>query len=171
MRPLLAAAVLTFAAGAAAAAPPDRPASSVTTIDRAGYAALLSSLQGRAVVVNMWATWCDPCRAEFPGFVKLHQKMGPRGVEVVGISMDAPSSLESAVLPFLRKHGAEFRVYIKQVAASESDDDFINGVDPKWSGALPATFVYDKAGKLVKSFTGPLNYHQLEKAVSPLVEK
>ena len=138
----------------------------VKSIDRAGYVAMLANLKGRPVVVNMWATWCEPCREEFPDLVKLHREMGDRGAQVVAISMDLASALESEVIPFLESQKAAFPLYIK----SPGDDDaFINEVSPSWSGGLPATFVYDASGKLVKEITGQMTLRELREIVTPLL--
>ncbi len=156
-----AAAAAALTCGAAAAQP-----ASVKSIDRQGYAGMLAGLKGRPVVVSMWATWCVPCREEFPDLVKLHREMGARGVQVVAVSLDLSSALESEVVPFLKAQGAAFPVYIK----SPGDDDaFINAVSPAWSGALPSTFVYDASGKLVEEITGPTTFDALRGIVTPLL--
>ncbi len=156
LRAVLAAAVLV----AAAAPPPIRP------IDPQGFAELRSASMGRPLVVNMWATWCEPCRTEFPDLVRVHRDLGPRGLDIVAISMDTPSALESHVVPFLKDQGATFPCYIKSPG---DDDTFINSVSPDWSGALPATFIYDAQGKLVASVMRGTTYGQLEEIVKPLL--
>ncbi len=159
---LAAAAAVAGATYGAATAPPV----TVKSIDRRGYAGMLASLKGRPVVVNMWATWCVPCREEFPDLVKLHREMGVRGVQIVAVSLDLSSALESEVVPFIKAQRAAFPVYIK----SPGDDDaFINAVSPAWSGALPSTFVYDASGKLVEEITGPTTFDNLRGIVTPLL--
>jgi thiol-disulfide isomerase/thioredoxin len=160
----VAVAVAGMAYGACRAATAQPP--SVKSIDRQGYAGMLAGLKGRPVVVNMWATWCVPCREEFPDLVKLHREMGARGVQVVAISLDLSSALESDVVPFLEAQGATFPVYIKSPG---DDDGFINAVSPAWSGALPSTFVYDASGKLVEEITGPTTFDALGGIVTPLL--
>src|SRR5881628_3350131 len=120
---MVAAAVLS---AAAATAPPLQ----VAPIDQRGYARLLAEMKGRPLVVNVWATWCDPCREEFPDLVRLHREMGPRGVEVAAISLDLASALSTDVVPFLSSHGAAFHLYIKSAGG---DEEFINALDPNWS--------------------------------------
>ena len=159
LRSILTAAVLV----AAAVQPP-----TVRDIDRQGYAEMLSAAKGRPLVVNMWATWCGPCRTEFPDLVRLHRDFGPRGLELVTVSMDMRSVLKTEVIPFLEEQGATFTFYIKSPG---DDDGFINSVNPDWSGALPATFIYDSEGRLVKSIMKQTSYEQLEKAVTPLLEE
>ena len=165
--------MLAAAAAQTAAAAPAAPSSAppvavamVRPIDRAGYAKLVAASKGRPLVVNLWATWCDPCREEFPDLVRFHRAMAARGLDLAAISIDMASSLETGVIPFLKSAGASFPAYIKTAGG---DEEFINAVDPKWSGALPATFVYDAEGRLVRSIFGPTTFDQLTAIVTPLL--
>ena len=159
MLTILAAAALL----AAAAQPP-----AVAPIDIDSYARVLEDAKARVLVVNMWATWCGPCRSEFPELVRFHREFEPRGVEFITISMDTHSDLEAKVIPFLREQKAAFASYIK----SPGDDDaFINAIDPAWSGGLPATFIYDTTGRLVQAIHGRTSYEGLTAIVEPLIGK
>ena len=159
---LAAGAMLAATAIGAAAAPAVRP------IDKDGLAAELARQRGHAVVLNFWATWCEPCREEFPLFVSLDREMRSRGLSVISVSLDAPSALEDSVRPFLAAQNAAFACFIKSAG---DDDPFINAIDPAWSGALPATFVYDAAGVRIHSFFGAVTREQLTKAVTPLLPR
>ena len=154
----------------AAAAPPAAAPPAVTPevrpIDSPGFLRLIGGMKGHPLVVNVWATWCDPCREEFPEIVRLHREMGPRGVEVAAISLDPASALKTDVVPFLAANAASFRLFIKTAGG---DEEFINTVDPGWSGALPATFVYDRDGRLVRSVFGATTFDQLAAIVLPLL--
>lgn len=158
-------ALLTLVAAALAAATA-APAPKIEPIDREGYALLLGSLKGQVVVVNMWATWCEPCREEFPDLVKLHRELSGRGVRVVAVSLDQASALEKEVAPFLQAQGTPFATYIKSPGG---DDEFINAVDPSWSGALPATFVYDRTGRLARGIHGRTSLEELRGTALPLL--
>jgi len=114
----------------------------------------------KVVLVNMWATWCGPCREEFPALVKLARRYQVRGLRVVFVSSDVESELPS-VKQFLAKQGVDFPSYLK----AEKDQEFINGVDPRWSGALPATFIYDGSGKLKLFGEGGPSSTELEQKV------
>ncbi len=159
---LAAGTILAAAAFGAAAAP------TVRTIDKDGLASELSRQRGRAVLLNFWATWCEPCREEFPLFVSLDREMRSRGLSVISVSLDAPSTLEESVRPFLATQNASFSCFIKSAGG---DDPFINAIDPAWSGALPATFVYDAEGRRIHSFFGAVTREQLTKAVTPLLRR
>src|SRR5262245_15092592 len=83
---------------AAEAAPPDcdskgsRANLNVTLKDMNGSDVTLSTLAGKVIVLNFWATWCGPCKVEIPGFVDLYKKYRNRGVAIVGVSVDDPVS-------------------------------------------------------------------------------
>lgn len=124
---------------------------SVGLIDEAGFSNLVVNRKGKILLINIWATWCAPCREEFPDLVKIANAYHDRNVEVVGISADFPDEIDSKVKPFLKSQHATFQNYVKNFV---DDEAFINSVNPEWSGVLPATFVYDVDGKLQDSYFG-----------------
>jgi thiol-disulfide isomerase/thioredoxin len=137
---------------------------SLTPLNEAAVQKLIASQKGKVLIVNFWATWCGPCREEMPDLIALEKRLGPQGVQLLLISTDEKSD-EAKVRQFLETVKAAQPWYIKQ---ADDDDNFINAFDPKWSGALPATFVYDRTGKRVKSFIGEVEMKQLEAVVSGL---
>lgn len=120
---------------------------------------LIRVADAELVVVNVWATWCIPCREEFPALLRLRRIYGPRGVALVLLSGDFPSERDSA-LDFLESAGVDFATFLK----SGKDMDLINALEPKWSGALPATFVFAD-GELVDWWEGPASYQTFAAAV------
>jgi thiol-disulfide isomerase/thioredoxin len=114
----------------------------------------------RAVVVNVWATWCLPCREELPDLLRLRRDYASRGVRVILVSGDFSSDAEQAA-GFLGELGVDFPTYLKQ----GTDMEFIDAFDRKWSGALPATFIYDAAGRQKGAIHGIATYAQLEEHV------
>ena len=150
---------LALAAGAICSAP------ALTPVDEAGYQRLVVQSKGRVLLVDFWATWCDPCRAEMPVLVRLAGELQGRGLQVVTISCDEPEQ-EGGAEAFLQKNGAPQPHYVKHAA---SDEKFIDSIDKKWSGALPALFLYDRQGRLVKSFVGETDTAALEAAVKQLL--
>jgi thiol-disulfide isomerase/thioredoxin len=134
-------------------------------INEAGFQKLVQSHKGKVVVYDFWATWCAPCRAELPLLVKLEAKLRSQGVEVVTISADEPEQ-KAAAEKFIQKFGVPRPAYLKQ---ADNDDHFINAIDPKWSGALPALFLYDKTGHKVRSFIGETDMAALESAIHRLL--
>jgi thiol-disulfide isomerase/thioredoxin len=134
-------------------------------INEAGFQKLLDSHKGKVVLYDFWATWCAPCRAQFPQLVMLEDKLRSQGLEVVTISADDQEH-KAAAEKFIQMFRVEGTVYRKQ---ADDDDHFINAIDPKWSGALPALFLYDKAGHKVRSFIGETDMAALERAIHKLL--
>jgi thiol-disulfide isomerase/thioredoxin len=114
----------------------------------------------RATLVNVWATWCAPCREEFPEMLRIHRQYRDRGLRLVLVSADVPDSSELA-RRFLEAQGVDFTTYLKR----EKDMEFIDGLDPRWSGALPATFVYDANGRLRSFHEGKTTAAEFESLV------
>jgi thiol-disulfide isomerase/thioredoxin len=118
----------------------------------------------RVVLVNIWATWCIPCREEMPDLLRLRRAYAPRGLRVILVSGDFSSDREQAIA-FLREQGVDFPTYIK----TGSDMEFIDALDPSWSGALPATFIYDGEGRLRHALHGKASYEQFEEKVQAVL--
>ena len=134
-------------------------------LDEAGYARVVAASKGKVVLVNFWATYCSPCRKEMPQLVALEARLRARGFQFVTISADEPEQSAEA-LQFLQGVKAPAPLYVKR---ANDDDKFINAIEPKWSGALPATFLYDRQGRKVRSFFGELDMQALTTAVEKLL--
>lgn len=124
----------------------------------------IQSRRGDVVVVNFWATWCLPCRVEFPELVKFGNDYEDEGVNIVFVSTDFESEIPSAA-QFLMENGVEWESYIKKGA----DLGFIEAFHKQWSGALPATFIYDRSGNLRAFWEGITSYEELEETVDELL--
>ena len=118
----------------------------------------------RATLVNVWASWCGPCREEFPAIVALAERERSRGLRVLFVSADfddqAPETRH-----FLAEHHAPGPWLVK----TGRDQEFIDGLDKRWSGALPVTIVYDPAGKPVQFWEGGADSARFAAAVEPLL--
>ena len=136
-------------------------------LDAPGLAAAIAKEKGRVVLVNFWATWCVPCREEFPDLVRLEQKYRDRGVSILGVSIDSAKDLP-AVEKFLAKTQPRFPNYRKK--SGGDDQVFIEAVDPKWGGELPFSVVYGPDGKKAKVLSGKQSYQSFEKAVAGLLK-
>ena len=137
----------------------------LSRVDESGYRALLKSSSGRVLVVDFWATWCAPCRQEMPLLAKLDARLRDKGFRLITISADDPEQAQAAA-EFLKKSGISGPAYLRD---AQDDDKFINSVDPRWSGALPALFLYDRQGKLVKSFIGETEMAAIEAAIRKIL--
>jgi thiol-disulfide isomerase/thioredoxin len=136
-------------------------------IDRDSYKALLEKYRGKALLVNFWATWCEPCREEYPMLNQLAKQYAPQGLHVVGISLDGDGEM-ILVRRFLAKHQPIFPNYRKRAGKEE---EFINAVNPRWSGAIPASFFYAADGRQIGSFVGEASREKYEAAIRMLLEK
>jgi thiol-disulfide isomerase/thioredoxin len=137
----------------------------VTAVDAPGVHGLVAAQKGRPVVVNFWATWCAPCIKEFPDVVALARQRPD--VAVISISIDDESE-RGAVEAFVAKQKPPFRVYIK---APGRDEAFINGVDPKWSGSVPFTLIFDATGQKKTLIEGEQTRAELDKAIGKVTPR
>ena len=104
-----------------------------------GLEPLLSSSSDTTFVINFWATWCAPCVEELPYFEELTRSAVGAPIKVILVSLDFRKQLVTRLLPFLDKHDIRSTVLVLDDPRA---NDWINKVDPTWSGALPATLVF-----------------------------
>jgi thiol-disulfide isomerase/thioredoxin len=139
--------------------------SKLTPVAPSGYAKLIAAHRGRIVLVDFWATWCKPCRAQTPQLAVLAQKLHARGFELITISIDeAPD--RAAAEKVLGEDHVTGAAYIKNAA---DDDEFYDAIDKDWGGAVPAMFLYDRSGRKVKSFIGETPVAQIQAAIEKLL--
>jgi thiol-disulfide isomerase/thioredoxin len=132
----------------------------VEKIDKTKLHKLIKERKGKVLFVNLWATWCVPCREEFSTIAKLVSE--DKDVEFVGISVDLPDEVESKIIPFLKSNKANFTNYVNGI---EGDEELINALDKKWDGSLPATFVFDGTGKKISFLGGKKSYEEFKKEI------
>jgi thiol-disulfide isomerase/thioredoxin len=120
----------------------------------------LARYRGKILVVNFWATWCPPCRAEIPHFIEAQQKYGANGLQFVGIALDDPGQ----VADFVQEFSVNYPVLIGGVNESETLRQLGNP-----GGGLPYTLVYDRQGNLQEKILGGLDPARLERLVAPLI--
>jgi thiol-disulfide isomerase/thioredoxin len=145
-----------------------KPSTEVRAVNAEEMQALLRRDGKRPLLVNYWATWCDPCRDEFPDLVKIDRDYRSKGLDFIAITLDDLVDIKTAVPKFLRAMNAKMPVYLLNVADPEPA---INMVDSNWSGALPATFLYDSTGKVVYKHFGRVNPGELRAAIEQQVGK
>ena len=133
----------------------------LTDLDLAGVEALVKNEDsGKLRLINVWATWCGPCRLEYPEFVNIQRMFGARDFEFVSIAMDEADKKETA-LKFLEKSESALSNYI----FSGDKYDLIEAIDPAWNGALPFTVLIEPDGKKVWSHQSEVNFLELKKAI------
>ena len=135
-------------------------------IDVAAYQKLLAEQRGKPLWVNFWATWCEPCRDEYPMVNGLARKYASQGLVVIGVSLDDEGEM-TLVRRFLAHNQPVFRNF-RRVPGHEQA--FINGVNPKWSGAIPASFFYARDGRLLKYLVGEHTREEFEAIVRELLD-
>lgn len=146
--------------------PAMKPLPPVVAVDAAGLQTLLKREQAKPLLVNFWATWCDPCRDEFPDLVKIDADYRAKGLDFIAITLDDLADIKTGVPGFLRRMHARMPVYLLNLSDPEPA---IKLVDPKWGGALPATFLYNGRGQVVYKSLGRIKTTELRAAIEKLV--
>lgn len=125
---------------------------------------LIKQKDKKVKVINFWATWCAPCIKELPHFEALQKAYPTEELEVFLISFDDVEKLDSKVKPFIRKRKINSTVKL----LDETDyNAFIDKVDPRWSGAIPATLIIAANGKR-KFVEGELTREELDKLIQEI---
>ncbi|KOS04753.1 hypothetical protein AM493_00855 [Flavobacterium akiainvivens] len=121
----------------------------------------LSQKNDTTYVVNFWATWCQPCVEELPHFEEINKKYKKNKVKVVLVSMDFKKDIEKKLLPFINRKQIKSEVILMR----ETDlNSWLPKVDTTWSGAIPATVIYNK--EMRKFYEKEFTYAELEKEIS-----
>jgi len=123
-----------------------------TLPDLKGNQVTLSSLRGNVVVINFWATWCPPCKAEIPDFIEVYDMYSSRGVEFLGISAEDKNLLEG----FAEDYGINYPVLIDETGSVFQ----AYGVS-----AIPQTYIVNRKGEIVFKQTGMMSKSQLSSAI------
>jgi thiol-disulfide isomerase/thioredoxin len=146
-----------------------KPEPAVTFKDLNGSSLPLESLKGKVVLVNFWATWCEPCKIEIPWMIEFQQKYSGRGFTVVGVAMDEEG--KSAVAPFVQKqqfdvNGAKMTMNYPIVLGNDD-------VAEKFGGLFgyPTSWLISRDGKVVKKIIGIVNESDLEKEIQDLLQQ
>lgn len=145
-------------------------------VDAAGVARLAKNDSNRLRLINVWATWCAPCVAEFPALVSLARRLGNRDFEMVTISLDDPKQ-QAQARKFLEKQHVATPGRLKRLLAAEgrgplnllytgaSTDALVQALDPAWPGPLPHTVVIAPGGKVVYRHNGPVDPEVLKNEI------
>src|SRR6266403_5278409 len=140
-----------------------KPAPEVTFKDLDGKDATLSQYKGKVVLVNFWATWCEPCYVEIPWLIEMQQKYAAKGFTVLGVSMDEDG--KGAVVPFLAKE--RFTVNGQKLPMNYPIVLGNDEIAAKFGGLVgyPTGFLISRDGKVVKKFQGLTSFDDIAKAI------
>jgi len=136
-------------------------------IDVRGYQKLLEQYKGKPLLINFWATWCEPCRDEYPLLNELAKQYAPQGLKVVGVSLDQDGDL-ILMRRFLARYKPIFPNYRKKKG---EEDAFSQAVLPGWNGSLPTSVFYATDGTQVGHLVGAGDRQTYEAAIKTLLSK
>lgn len=118
----------------------------------------LSSLKGKVVIIDFWATWCPPCREEIPGFIELYKKYKDQGLEIIGISVDKD---ENKLKKFVTDNGVNYPI----VSFTKDVTEAYGGIQ-----SIPTTFILDHQLNIVGKHVGFVEPAAFEKEIEPLLK-
>ena len=152
---IIIAAIVFVSAISAQSKPTKAPNFKLKTYD--GKVISLDKFKGKVVLVNFWATWCPPCRAEIPDFLKVYKKYKSKGFEIVGIALDETGW--SDVKPFMENMKINYPI----VLGDQQTVMLYGGIE-----AIPTTFIVDKKGNIIDRHIGMLPQTILEEKLKKL---
>jgi thiol-disulfide isomerase/thioredoxin len=130
-------------------------------IDAQGYQELVEQYRGKPLLVTFWATWCEPCRDEYPMLNELAKEYAPKGLHVVGVNLDDDGDL-ILMRRFIARYNPVFPNFRKKKGG---EADFTQAVLPGWNGAIPASVFYAKDGRQIGHLVGENNRDTYEAAI------
>jgi thiol-disulfide isomerase/thioredoxin len=137
----------------------------VSLLNANTFKSIMEEHQGKVIFINVWATWCVPCKEEFPDLVELHLHYQNSDVVFIGISVDFKEDIEKKVKPFLMAQKATFQNYVQNF---KDPSDLINLLNKDWRGAVPATFIYDKKGHQQAYLLGRHSFEEFQAKIEAI---
>ncbi len=135
------------------------PAPELKLTDLSGSPTALTDYRGKVVLVNMWATWCPPCKAEMPTLEAFYRKYQDQGFIIVGLN---DGETRDVVAPFVNEHGLTFPIWLDEQYASEKAFNTVN---------LPSSYVIDRQGTVRLMWIGAISPRVLEKYVPDVIKE
>ena len=137
-----------------------RPAPDFTLKDLDGRDIRLTDFRGQVVMVNFWATWCPPCRAEIPDFIELQNQFGSKGLQIIGISLDDEGAAK--VAPFASQNRINYTMLVHGNGAATA----YGGIE-----GIPTTFVLDRQGRVVERRAGVAPREHWQQVIALLLKE
>jgi thiol-disulfide isomerase/thioredoxin len=164
LRPALIA-LLIFVGASAGAPQQNNSQHDPPLINIQGYQKWLEQHRGKPLLVTFWATWCEPCRDEYPMINELAKEYAPNGLQVLGVDDD-----EEGDLILMRRFIARYKPIFPNVRKKRGNDTaFCQAVSPDWNCSMPATFFYAKDGRQIGHFFGAKDRDTFEVAIRTLL--
>ena len=132
-----------------------------TVTDMNGEKVSLASFKGKVLVLDFWATWCPPCKAEIPGFVELQDAYGQKGLQFIGVSVDAEDTTA-----MLKDFAAQYKMNYPVLVGGDRDD-LQDAYGPMWG--IPTTFVIDREGRICHKNSGLVGKSKYEADIKGLL--
>lgn len=130
------------------------------------YSHLLEKENDTTYVVNYWATYCAPCVKEMPAFRKIENEYADRPVKIILTSLDFSGKVLKRVRSFMERHQVRSQVVVLDDPDANA---WIDRVSPQWSGALPATVIYNKHSR--KFHEGVITYEELKSIIESKIKQ
>ncbi|MBI3616477.1 MAG: TlpA family protein disulfide reductase [Candidatus Omnitrophica bacterium] len=146
-----------FSLGLAEATPQRKPAPDFQVTDLSGKSLQLSTFREKVVLLDFWATWCPPCRAELPHFKELHAAYKGKGLQVIGLSVGEKADV---VKSFVQSNGISYPIGI----ASGKEEEAFGGIR-----GIPTTFLIDKEGRIAGRYVGYQDKKVFEEQIRALL--
>jgi len=127
--------------------------------DTSGKNVSLSDFKGKVILLDFWATWCVPCKQEIPSFIELQKKLGGRGLQIIGLSVDDPLTAAKTYASAMKMN--------YPVLLAEGKEDVLKAYDPIPS--IPVSIIIDRQGRIVARHIGIAPMDVFEKEIVPLL--
>lgn len=157
----VAASLVALSVGAVLKFRPATPTSGVREANAQEILAHVKDLKASVTLVNFWASWCEPCKEEFPSLLELKKELEPRGLGVVFVSVDDTGDLPAAEA-FLKTQNVNFPTFYK----GSQSLNFVADIFPKWSGAVPVTLLLGPDLQVLDAWEGDTSLKELHERVT-----
>ncbi len=140
----------------------------ITVVNGETVRKAIDESRGKVVLLNLWASWCEPCVDEFPEMVGLYNKYRSWGLEVITVSFDFNDRIDEDVIPFLVEQEAYFQNFMQD--ENTGDQEFLEAIDRDINGVLPTTILYDRKGMRKYIIHGRFEEKDLEEKIVGLLD-